>query len=277
MNDDDHEWPEPESDDPDADGENHVQDRLQELAGTAWSLATSTRAQMVYLASAAVAVAVTLVALAWVFYGVWSGLAVAVGLVLGVSSPWIYVRVMFTPMGKEALGAAFFILAQLTFGAGALVRRRDGTYEWGRLREDHEGLFMRLESGRTVPIDGDRDDLPTVAWAPLAVVEEKTDENMDKFTVDDSFRTERPDPADADKMVRTPLALADGGDGWHLDGSKLETWARGTADSELPRNGRRKALEEKGGQQQISQLVTMIGAGVLAVLGFGMTAGVLML
>jgi hypothetical protein len=243
-------------------------------------LVTSTRAQLAYLAVAALVVAVGLVAVAWSLYGLWSGVATIVGLVGGVTAPWIYVRVLFTPAGREALGSAFFILGQLTFGAGALVKRQDGAFEWGRLREDEHGLFMRLKSGRRVPIDGDRDALPSVAWAPLAATEEKTEQNMREFTVDkDTFATVRPDPQDpdGDGMVDTPLALADGGRGWHLDASKLETWARGTADSELPRNGRRKAFEEKGGEQRISQLVTMIGAGALAIVGFVLAVGALML
>jgi len=239
---------------------------------------TSTRAQLVYLGTAAVAIAVGMIAAATLFWGLWSGVAATIGLVVGVAWPWLYVRVLFTPLGKGAFRAAFFILGQLTFGAGALVRRQDGTYEWGRLQEDDTGLFMRLRCGRRVDIDGTRDELPTVAWAPLAVAGEKTDGNMARFTVDETFRTMRPDPVgDETDMVRTPLALADGGSGWHLDASKLERWARGSGGAELPRNGRRKALEEKGGQQQISQLVTMVGAGVLLVLGFAMTAGVLML
>jgi len=239
---------------------------------------TSTTAQLVYLGVAALVAAVVFVAAAWLLYGFLSGVAVVAGLLGGVSAPYIYVRVLFTPAGREPIGAAFFILAQLTFGAGALVRREDGGYEWGRLREDNDGLFMRLESGRCVRIDGDRSSLPTVAWAPLAVTEEKTEENMSQYTVDDDFQTERADPAaDDDVKINTPLALTDGGDGWHLDASKLETWARGTADSEMPRNGRRKALEETGGEQRISQLVTMIGAGVMAIVGFALGAGVLVL
>ena len=240
---------------------------------------TSTRAQLLYLASGALVLAMALVAVAWSLYGILSGIAVIVGLLVGLSAPWIYVRVMFTPFLKGAFGASFFILGQLTFGAGALVRREDGGYEWGRLREDSAGMFMQLQNGRVVYIDGDRADLPTVAWAPLAVVEEKTEARMSELTVDGEFRTLRPDPAsDQGGQVRTPKALADGGgQGWHLDASKLERWSRGTAGSELARNGRRKALEEKGGQQRISQLVTMIGAGVLAIVGFAMTAGVMML
>ena len=248
-------------------------------AARVWRLVTSTRAQLTYLAAGAVVGGVGLAVIAAVFYGFWSGLAVGVGLVIGVSAPWIYVRLMFTPYLKQPLGAAFFILAQLTFGAGGLVRRQDGGYEWGRLREDSDGLFVQLECGRRVRVDGQKADLPTVAWAPLAVVEEKTEQRMQELTVDETFRSTRPDPADDNGgVVETPLALADGGgDGWHLDSGKLERWSRGSAGAELPRNGRRKALEEKGGQQRISQFVTMIGAGVLAVVGFGMSALVMML
>lgn len=239
---------------------------------------TSTKAKLAYLAAGGVAIAVALFAVAWVLYGVWSAAAVAIGGLIGLSAPWLYVRVLFTPFGKEVFGTAFAILGQLTFGDGALCRRQDGGYEWGKLREDDDGLFLRLGSGRRVPIEADRTDLPKVAWAPLAVVEEKTESNMAQFTVDETFQTTRPDPAGENgDVVRTPLALPDGGRGWHLDASKLERWARGSAGAELARNGRRKAFEEEGGEQQISQLVTMIGAGVLAVLGFGMTAGVLML
>lgn len=238
---------------------------------------TSTKAQLIYLAATSVAVAVGLIAAAYLLYGLFSGLAVAVGLVLGASTPYVYVRLMFTPYAKLPLGKAFAVLGQLTFGAGALVRRADGVYEWGRLREDDAGLYARLQSGRRVDICGTREELPKVAWAKLAVVEEKTERNIGEYTVDETTAGVRPDPRSDGQMVETPVALADGGEGWHLDAAKLERLARGSAGSELARSGRRKALEEKGGEQRISQLVTMIGAGVLAVTGFVLTAGVLML
>jgi len=241
------------------------------------SALTSTKAQLVYLASGAIVGAIGLVAVAWLVYGIFSGVAVGLGLLIGASAPYLYVRILFTPAGKMPLGKAFMILGQLTFGSGALVRRGDGRYEWGRLREDDAGLYAVLESGRRVDIDGTREELPKVAWAPLAVVEEKTDANIGEFTVDENTRPVRPDPRESGDMVSTPIALADGGEGWHLDAAKLERLARGTAGSELARSGRRKALDEKGGEQRISQLVTMVGAGVLAVVGFGMTAVVLLL
>ena len=244
------------------------------------NILTSTTAKMVYVGVAAVILAVAVVGIAFAGWGVWSAVAAAVGLVVGLSAPWIYVRVLFTPALAGMISAAFFILAQVTFGAGALVRRDDGGYEWVRLQQDDSGLFAELSNGSRVDIDGEVADLPNVAWAPLAIAEQKTEENMSQWTVGDDWRDSRPDPqSHGEEMVDTPLAIADGGDdsGWHLDSSKLNRWTRGSAGNELPRNGVRKALEEDGGQQQISPLITMIGAGVLSVVGFGSTALVLML
>jgi hypothetical protein len=52
---------------------------------------------------------------------------------------------------------------------------------------------------------------------------------------------------------------------------------RGSASSSLVRRGRDKALDEKGGQQQLSQLWTMGFATILLIVGFGMTSGVFLL
>jgi len=250
--------------------------------GRDWrDLLTSSKAKVAYLAIGGVAIAGLMAIVAFFGWGVWSAVGVSIGLVVGVASPWVYVRVLFTPALKGILGKAFFILAQLSFGAGALCRRDDGGYEWNRLQKDGDELHTVLSDGQRVPVDGEIEDLPNVCWAPLAVVEQKTERNMSEWTVDEvGWRSERPDPAEhGESVVKTPLALADGGDvdGWHLDSAKLNRWARGSAGSDLARNGLRKALEEEGGQQKISPLVTMTGAAVLAVLGFGMAAGALML
>ena len=247
------------------------------IAARLWAAVTSTTAQLVYLGAAVVTIAGAGVVIAALFWGLFSALGLALGLVIGATLPWLYVRVLMCPWFNGPIATAFFILGQLTFGAGALIRRDDGAFEWGRLREDSHGLHTRLADGTRVDIDGDRNELPTVAWARLAVAEQKTERNVGEYTVDETFRTVRPDPA-GDGMVQTPKAIADGGDaGWHLDAAKLERWARGSGGADLPRNGLRKALEETGGQQQISTLVTMVGAAVLLVLGFGMTAVVMLL
>jgi len=237
-------------------------------------------AQLTALALAGVAVWVGGGVAAYAGWGLWAAIGYGFAFGVGAVAPWAYVRVLLTPLGKGMVGAAYLILAQLTFGAGALVRRDDGAYEWRRLREDDVGLWTELADGTEVRFDGDAGDLPKVAWAPLAVGEHKTARNMDRLTVDETFATERPDPADGGaSTVQTPLALPDGGanGGWHIDAAKVSDWVHDSAGADLPRNGLRKALEEKGGQQQISTLVTMVGAGVLMVLGFAMTAVVLLL
>ncbi len=59
--------------------------------------------------------------------------------------------------------------------------------------------------------------------------------------------------------------------------AKIQRRIRGSASSTLVRRGRDKALDEAGGQNQLSQLWLMAFAAGLLVVGFGMTAGVLML
>ena len=238
----------------------------------------SGRGQLVTLATGAGFLWLGLAAWAASGWGPLAGILFAVCALLGAAAPWLYVRVLLTPAGRGMLGTAFLILAQLTFGAGALVRRANGSYEWGRLREDRDGLFTVLSDGTVVEIDGDRADLPTVAWQPLAVVEAKTESNMSRFTVDASFETERPDPAFDDETLQTPLALSDGGaNGWHIDASKLERWTHDAAGADLPRSGLRKALEEKGGEQQLGQLWFTVMAGVLLIVGFILGYGALIL
>lgn len=243
------------------------------------SLLESAKVQLGALATGAVVFWLALTYWALSGWGVWAGAAFAIAAIIGVAMPWVYVRILFTPFLKGVLGAGFLILAQLTFGGGALVRRDDGGYEWGKLRSDDTGLFTVLSTGEHVDIDGDRSELPTVAWGPLAIVEQKTDRNMARFTVDESFADERPDPAKGGEgSVKTPLRLADGGvSGWHVDSSKLERWVHDAAGSGLPRDGLRQALEEKGGQQQLGQLWLTLMAGGLVVLGFVLGMGALML
>jgi len=237
----------------------------------------STQGQLVVSASAAIFGAAVIISFAFVGYGALAGILAAVGLVVGVAAPWVYVRVMFAPVGDSALATGWFILGQLTYGQGALVERATGGYEWRRLQQDGRGLYCKLSNGDRVDIGGELADLPTVAWAPLAVVSEKRQTNMDRFTVGSDWDETRPDPTDTDSTIHTPKAAATDGGGWHLDASKLEDWARGAGSNELPRNGRRMALEEAGGEQAVSQLFIIVGAAVLAVVGFVLGSGVLIL
>lgn len=242
-----------------------VSDRLQER-----------RVQLGLGVGAAIVGALVVVVIAWLLYGLLSAIAAIVGLVIGVAAPWVWVRVARSPLGGPMFAIAFFILGQLTYGAGAIVRRDDGRYEWRRLQQDGDQLFAELSTGERVDIDGSLEELPTVGWAPVAIVEQKTTRNMDAITVDAQYAETRPDPAPgSDEPVSTPMA--DGSGGWHIDASKLEHWVRGTAEAAPVREGLRKALEEKGGAQQLSQLVTMLIAGGMLVGGFVLGLGAMML
>lgn len=264
-------------------------DRVAEAGSRTWArtkqILSQRRTQLALGAVGVVAFGIALSVTAGALYGWLSGVATAVGLVVGVSAPWSYVRVMRSPAFGSTLATAFFILAQLTYGAGAIVRREDGRYEWRRLRQDSDGLYAKLSVGRRVDIDGDIDELPSLAWAPVAIVEERTEQSMAHIAADpEEWSAERPDPArGVTGTVETPLGgddvAADGGavEGWRINAAKLERWCRGTADSEPVRAGLRKALEEEGGEQQLSEVYLMVGAGTLLVFGFGMTSAVMLL
>jgi hypothetical protein len=58
---------------------------------------------------------------------------------------------------------------------------------------------------------------------------------------------------------------------------KLAQPAEGSAGPQLAQRGRAKALEEAGGQQAISTIWLMILTGGMAVVGFGMGYGSLLL
>jgi hypothetical protein len=274
----------------DGDDGSWLDGRIGDAGSRAWArtkrILSQRRTQLALGAIGAIGFGIVLTITAGLLYGLLSGVATGVGLIGGLAAPWIYVRVMRSPAFGSTLATAFYILAQLTFGAGAIVRREDGRYEWRRLQQDDGGLYAELSVGRRVDIDGDIDELPSLAWAPVAIVEERTEQSMAHITADpEEWSEERPDPArGVTGNIETPLGgdsdvAADGGevDGWRINAAKLERWCRGTADSEPVRAGLRKALEEEGGQQQLSELYLMIGAGVLLVFGFGMTSAVMLL
>jgi hypothetical protein len=239
--------------------------------------------QLAIGALATVAAGIIMTVIAATIYGFLSGIATAIGLIAGVSGPWIYVRVARTPALGGVLSTAFFVLAQLTFGAGAIIRREDGRYEWRRLHDgDEDGLYATLSNGRRVDIDGEINELPTLAWAPVAVVEEHSETALSHILVDEQeWADERPNPRrGSDGTILTPLPSSDGaatdGGGYRIDSAKLARWCQGSAEAEPVRSGLQKALEEEGGAQQLSQLYLMIGAGVLMIFGFGMTAAVML-
>jgi len=174
------------------------------------------------------------------------------------------------------VAVGLIIAAQIAFGNAVLVRRADGTYEWTVLRDLDGDTHAELDSGDSVPVDVGRGELFAFGFGRLAVTEEKRELNLEPWTV-----TAVPgDSGQAiDHRAGVPVAppRSEQSDSWLVSLSTIQRAIRGSASSALIRRGRDKALDEKGGQQQLSQLWTMGFATALLIVGFGMTAGVLML
>ena len=214
-----------------------------------------------------------LAAVAWVIWGPLAGGLFVVAAVLGVSGPPLAILMIREGVPNLA-GVGLVIAAQIAFGQAALVRREDGRYEWTVLRGSSGDYRAELDDGTTVPIDADRGELFSFGLGKLAVVEQKG-RNVDEFTTTHT-------PGDSDTRVDEragidirPPRREDGGILVTL--ASIQRRVRGSASSDLVRRGRDKALDEEGGEGQLSQLWTMGFATVLLIVGFGMTAGVMLL
>lgn len=261
--------------------ESAAQTARDRLAGgrdhvASWLAAHTTQFQM---AGAIIAVAVVFVVLSWFAISGWGWLAGGLfigGLIAGVSGPPMAILMLRDGIpGGGLIGTGLVIAAQIAFGEAALVRRDDGTYEWTVLRSDAFGYHAILSDGRKVAIDADRGELFSFGFGRLAVVEQKTDRNMDRWK-------ETPVPGESEQPVEeragvpvVPPRHESGGILVSL--ANIQRAIRGSASSTLVRRGRDKALDEKGGTGQLSELWTMAFATVLLLVGFGMTAGVLLI
>jgi hypothetical protein len=241
-----------------------------------WLRAHATHLQM---AGAIAAVGVVFVVLAWFAVSGWGALAGGLfigGVIAGASGPPLAI-LMFRdglPLGG-LVGTGLVIAAQIAFGKAALVRRDDGTYEWTALRNDGFGYYATLADGRDVPIDAEAGELFSFGFGRLAVTEQKTDRNMNRYQ-------ETPVPGDSDQptgeRAGVPVVPPRNESGGILVSlANIQRAIRGSASSTLVRRGRDKALDEEGGTGQLSELWTMAFATVLLLAGFAMTAGALML
>ena len=214
-----------------------------------------------------------LAAVAWVIWGPLAGGLFVVAAVLGVSGPPLAILMIREGVPNLA-GVGLVIAAQIAFGQAALVRREDGRYEWTVLRGSSGDYRAQLDDGTNVPIDAARGELFSFGLGKLTVVEEKG-RNVDEFTTTHT-------PGDSDTRVDEragidirPPRREDGGILVTL--ASIQRRVRGSASSDLVRRGRDKALDEEGGEGQLSQLWTMGFATVLLIVGFAMTAGVMLL
>jgi hypothetical protein len=219
-----------------------------------------------------------LVAFAFAGWGLLAAILFFVGLVIGASGPPLAILLFRDgiPLGG-LIGTGLAIAAQIAFGEAVLVRRDDGRYEWTVLRDNgRHGYWARLEDGRTIEIDADPGELFAFGFGQLAVAEQKTERNMDRWTVVDT-------PGDSDVAADTRAGIEvqpprqQSADSWLVSLATIQRAIRGSASSTLIRRGRDKALDEEGGQQQLSQLWTMGFATALLFGGFGMASVVFML
>ena len=219
----------------------------------------------------AVFAALTVVAISG--WGLLSGALFLGGLFAGATLPPAMI-LGFRDGLPGIVGIGLAIAGQVAFGKAGLVRREDGQYEWGALREDRDGYFVRLDTGDTVRVDADRGELFAFGFGQLAVAE------AHGANVDPYRETDTPGDSEQSTETRAGFAVAppreeDGGILVTL--AKIQRAVRGSASSKLVRRGRDKALDDAGGTGQISQLWTMAFSVVLLIVGFGMTIGALML
>jgi hypothetical protein len=207
-------------------------------------------------------------AVAYVGWGLLAAGLFVIGLVAGaLAIPGAIL--LFRDGVPSLLGTGLAIAAQIAFGKAGLVRREDGQYEWGALREDGDGRYVALADGGRIDVDATDGDLFSFGFGQLAV-SEAHGSNLDRFRA----RQEDGDRTRAGFDVATPDTDADG---IVVTLARIQRVIRGAASSELVRRGRDKALDDAGGTGQLSQLWTMAFAAVLLVVGFAMAAGVLML
>jgi len=166
-----------------------------------------------------------------------------------------------------AVGTGMAILAQLTYGQSAIVRDEHGGYHWRLLRGDGADWYVQLEDGTEVPVDAVDADLYRFGLGDLAITEQKTQTNMHRFTVDDNgVHDESTREVRAGYKIHHPDQKQRGS--WLVSLKFIQALTDNTADPDVVRQAREKALEEAGGTQQISGLVTMLLASGLMVGGF---------
>jgi len=198
--------------------------------------------------------------------GTLAGVAFLVAAIVGATGPPVAILALREGL-PNIISVGLAIAAQIAFGRAALVRRDDGRYEWTVLRETADGFVAELDDGRAVPIDADAGDLYAFGFGRLAVVEQKTDRNLSRWTVPEGT-------TDGGTETRAGIEVAppqreQGGVLVSL--ATIQRAVRGSASSTLVRRGRDKALDEEGGEQGVSQLWTMAFATILLIVGFAMT------
>ena len=213
-------------------------------------------------------------AVALIWWGPLAAVLFVLGVGIGATAPPVSILLFRDgiPLGG-LVGTGLAIAAMIGFGQAALVRREDGQYEWTVLRSGDKGYFAILENGSVVPIDAEAGELFAFGLGELAVVEQRG-RNIDEFT---AVHTPGESDQPTERRAGVPVLPARReSDGILVTLAAIQRRVRGSASSTLVRRGRDKALNEEGGTGQLSELWTMAFASVLLLVGFGMTAVVMM-
>lgn len=229
------------------------------------------------VAGAVAAVGLVFVAFAAVAFVGWGALAAGLfvgALVVGAVTPPAAI-LLFRETVPNIVGVGLAIAGQVAFGKAGLVRREDGRYEWGALREDKEGYYVALDGGGRIPIDADDGELFSFGFGELAVAEAHG-ENLEPYRAD-AEPVASDAPVDRRAGIGVTQPQQEGRDTILVTLAKIQRRVRGSASSTLVRRGRDKALDEQGGTGQLSPLWTMTFAVVLLIVSFAMTAGVLLI
>lgn len=266
-----------DDDTPDIDVRDQLTDAAHTVAAAIYGTDRKRRAWRVAGALGTVGVlGVAFVAVAWLGWGPLAGGLFIVGLIAGAAAPPVTILLFRDglPLGG-LVGTGLAIAAQVAFGKAGLVRREDGQYEWGALRDGDDGYYVALDDGGRVPIEADAGELFAFGFGKLAV-SEAHGSNLDPYrethTPGDSDH-----PTDSRAGIPVTPPRKTGENTILVTLAKIQRRVRGSASSNLVRRGRDKALDKAGGTGQLSTLWTMAFATTLLIVGFAMTAGVLML
>lgn len=175
--------------------------------------------------------------------------ALLAGVVIGAAL--IPLGVISSLLKSGLIGKILFYLGQRTAGASA-VRKRGHHYSIEMLEQDGDGLSL---DGQSI----DRDDCYLFGRRPLAVISDKTEKGDEWFKSADEV-----DPARQGYRELMPWSSDDEP---LVDLSTVADRLQATNGNDIIITAIQKALREQGGEQNIGQIVAMVGSVISLIAG----------
>lgn len=175
--------------------------------------------------------------------------ALAAGIVAGVA---IIPLLVITGVLKSGMvGKLMFYLGQRAAGASA-VRKRGHHYSIEMMDEEDGELYL---DGEQI----DRDDCYLFGRRPLAIISDKSEKGDEWFKTADDI-----DPPRQGYREYMPWSAADEP---LIDLSTVADKLQGTNGNDIIITAIQKALREQGGEQNIGQIVAMVGSVISLIAG----------